>query len=42
LHAAVLRTDQDGLVSIRSDGNRIRFETPLSPEDRAPGLYDPF
>ena len=42
LHAAVLRTDQDGLVSVVSDGNRIRFETPLSPQERAPGLYDPF
>jgi competence protein ComEC len=27
-HAAVLRTDTDGLVSVRSDGRRIRFETP--------------
>jgi len=42
LHTAVLRTDRDGLVSIRSDGRRIRFETPLSPEERAPGLYAPF
>jgi competence protein ComEC len=42
LHAGVLRTDRDGLVSILSDGHRIRFETPLSPEERAPGLYDPF
>ena len=42
LHTAVLRTDRDGLVSIRSDGRRLRFETPMSPEERAPGLYDPF
>jgi competence protein ComEC len=42
LHAGVLRTDRDGLVSILSDGHRIRFETPLSPEESAPGLYDPF
>jgi competence protein ComEC len=26
-HALVLRTDQDGLISIRSDGRRIRVET---------------
>jgi competence protein ComEC len=42
LHTAVFRTDQDGLVSIRSDGNRIRFETPENPGERPPGLYDPF
>jgi competence protein ComEC len=42
LHAAVLRTDRDGLVSVRSDGRQIRFETPLSPEERPPGLYEPF
>jgi len=42
LHTAVLRTDRDGLVSIRSDGRRIRFETPMSPPEQAPGLYDPF
>jgi competence protein ComEC len=42
LHTAVLRTDQDGLVSILSDGRRIRFETPMNPEDRPPGLYNPF
>jgi competence protein ComEC len=29
-HADVLRTDTDGLVSVRSDGRRIRFETPDS------------
>jgi competence protein ComEC len=42
LHTAVFRTDQDGLVSIRSDGHRIRFETPLNMGDQSPGLYDPF
>jgi competence protein ComEC len=42
VHATVLRTDRDGLVSILSDGRRIRFETPLSPVERPPGLYDPF
>jgi competence protein ComEC len=42
LHATVLRTDRDGLVSMRSDGRRIRFETPLSPAERPAGLYDPF
>ncbi len=42
LHAAVLRTDRDGLVSVRSDGRWIRFETPLSPAERPAGLYDPF
>lgn len=42
LHAAVLRTDLDGLVSFRADGRRIRFETPASPDERYPGLYGPF
>lgn len=30
-HVAVLRTDLSGLISIRSDGTRIRFDTPDSP-----------
>jgi competence protein ComEC len=42
LHAEVLRTDLDGLVTLRADGRRIRFETPESPQERPPGLYDPF
>jgi competence protein ComEC len=43
LHAEVLRTDVCGLISLRSDGRRIRFETPFSPDERAsPGLYGPF
>ncbi len=42
LHAAVLRTDREGLASVRSDGRQIRFETPESPAGRPPGLYDPF
>ncbi len=42
LHSAVLRTDVDGLVSVRSDGRLIRFETPAHPADGAPRLYEPF
>jgi competence protein ComEC len=41
-HAVVLRTDLEGLVSVRADGRRIRFESPASPEEHYPGLYDPF
>ena len=26
-HAAILRTDRDGLISIRSDGRRLTVET---------------
>jgi competence protein ComEC len=42
LRAEVLRTDREGLVSVLSDGRRIRFATPLSPAEAPPGLYDPF
>jgi len=37
-HAGLYRTDQDGLVTIRSDGHRISVETFLTRADRAPFL----
>jgi competence protein ComEC len=42
VRAALLRTDRDGLVSVLSDGSRVWFRTPLSPEERPAGLYSPF
>ena len=28
-HAAILRTDQDGLVTVRSDGHKLSFDSML-------------
>lgn len=39
-HAEVLRTDLDGLVSIRTDG--YRFEVTTFEDARAPGIYAPW
>jgi competence protein ComEC len=39
-HAAILRTDRDGLVTIRSDGHKLSFDSMLGRGDAPADIYN--
>jgi hypothetical protein len=39
-HAAILRTDRDGLVTVRSDGHKLSFDSSLGRADGRADIYN--
>jgi len=39
-HSAIFRTDQDGLITVRSDGRKLSFDSMLSHPDYAAHLFN--